>query len=340
VSAATNLADRLEPRRLLLLGAAGAATANGALVLTDSLGPALVARFVTGMFLAGVYPPALKAMATWFRKGRGLAMGVMIGALTIGSALPHLLNGIGGLPWRATMLVASGATLAGGLVAVRFGEDGPYAAAKAVFDPRQLAVILRNREFRLASAGYFGHMWELYAMWAWIAVFYGDVVESSRQASLIGFAVIGSGALGCVYVGSMSDRWSRPRAAGLAMRWSGAIAAIIGFLVDAPVPIIIGLGLVWGFWVVADSAQFSTIVTEVTDPRYVGTALTMQLAIGFILTVFTIFLVPIIRDDFGWGWAFALLAPGPAVGIGAMRALNRPPRSVQPPGQIEAPGFR
>jgi MFS family permease len=322
VSATSNLADRIAPLRLVLIGAVGAAAANTIVALADGFALGLAARFVTGAFLAAVYPPALKAMSSWYRTGRGFALGVMIGALTLGSALPHLVNGIGGLDWRVTLAIASVLTVVGGLVAALLCAPGPYTAATARFDPTQLGVIFRNREFRLASAGYFGHMWELYAMWAWMAAFYTDALGSSRQASFAAFAVIGIGATGSIYAGLVSDRRSRPQAAALAMRWSASVAVVMGFLLDAPKPIVIGVGLVWGFWVVADSAQFSTIVTEVTDARYVGTALTVQLATGFVLTVFTIFLVPVVRDAHGWGWAFLMLAPGPMLGVWAMRALR------------------
>ncbi len=322
ISSVTNLADRIPPRRLLFLGTVGAAAANIGVVLGNAYEPALVARFVTGIFLAAVYPPSLKAMSSWYREGRGFALGVMIGALTIGSALPHLINALGGLGWRTTLVTASALTVAGGLIADRLADDGPHITKAASFDPRQLAAIANNRRFRLASLGYFGHMWELYAMWAWIAAFYGDVFESDRSASLTAFAVIAIGAAGSIYAGLVSDRVTRSDAAAIALRWSASVAVVMGFLLDAPKPIVVGAGLVWGFWVVADSAQFSTIVTEVTDPRYIGTSLTVQLALGFVLTVFTIFLVPIIRDAHGWGWAFLLLAPGPALGWWAMRTLK------------------
>ncbi len=325
VSAATNLADRIPPRRLILLGSFGAALANLAVVLGDSFGIALVARLATGAFLAGVYPPALKAMSSWYREGRGLALGVMVGALTLGSALPHLVNAIGGIDWKPTLVVVSILTAMGGLGADRLCADGPFAVGASTFDPAQLRAIVANRKFRLASAGYFGHMWELYAMWAWIAAFYGDVFDSGRQASLAAFAAIGIGAAGSVYAGLQSDRRTRSSAAAQAMRWSAASAVVTGFLVDAPAWVVVIAGLLWGFWVVADSAQFSAIVTEVVDPRYVGTALTMQLAAGFILTVFTIFLVPVLRDAFGWGAAFLLLAPGPVLGVWAMRTFQRLP---------------
>ena len=238
VSALTNLADRIAPLRLVLVGAAGAAAANAVVAFATGFGSAVVLRFVTGAFLAAVYPPALKAMSSWYRTGRGFALGVMIGALTIGSALPHLVNGIGGLDWQVTLLIASGLTLVGGLIADRACSAGPYAVPAARFDPSQLRTILANRDFRLASAGYFGHMWELYAMWAWMAAFYTDALGSRRAASFAAFAVIGIGAAGSVYAGLMSDRRSRAEAAALAMRWSASVAVVIGFLVDAPAPIV------------------------------------------------------------------------------------------------------
>ena len=324
----TNLADRIPPRRLIFFGAMGAALANSLVVLGNSFEVALIGRFLTGAFLAGVYPPSLKAMSTWYREGRGMALGVMVGALTVGSAVPHLVNAIGGFEWRSTLLAVSVLAATGGLVADRLCCDGPYTVGAANFDPAQLKAILANRDFRLASTGYFGHMWELYAMWAWIAAFYTDVFDSPRAASLAAFAAIGAGAGGSIYAGIMSDKRSRSDAAALAMRWSASAAVVAGFLFDAPLPIVLGIGLVWGFWVVADSAQFSAIVTEVIDPRYVGTALTIQLATGFILTIFTIFLVPVVRDAFGWGWAFFMLAPGPMLGAWAMRALRLGPRMV------------
>lgn len=336
ISSLTNLADRIPPRRLILFGAIGAAVANTLVVIGANLNIALVARFLTGAALAAVYPPALKAISSWYRQGRGFALGVIVGALTLGSALPHLVNSIGGLPWQLTMLIVSFAALAGGLIADRLCHDGPYGVSPALFDASQIRAIIMNREFRLASIGYFGHMWELYAMWAWIAAFYGDVFTSTRAASFAAFLAIGAGSVGSVWAGITSDRLSRSDAAALAMRYSSLGAVFAGFLVEAPWPIIVGMGMFWGFWVVADSAQFSTIVTEVVDSHYVGTALTMQLAAGFVLTVFTIFLVPIVRDSYGWGWAFFLLAPGPALGAYAMRALRLGPRyAVEPEPEPE-----
>ncbi|MDH3296384.1 MAG: MFS transporter, partial [Acidimicrobiia bacterium] len=316
------LADRFGPRRLIMVGASTAALANASLVVVSGHGPALVARFATGAALAAVYPPALKAMSSWYKTGRGLALGVMIGALTVGSALPHLINGLGGLRWQLTLAIGSAITLIGGLLIEFGGSDGPFATAPTRVSTSHLGGIVTNRRFLLASAGYFGHMWELYAMWAWSAAFFGDVFTTSRAASFAAFAVIGIGGAGSIYVGTLSDATTRPRAAARALRWSGLTATFAGFAVNAPPIMVVAIGLFWGFWVVADSAQFSAIVTEVVEPRLIGTALTVQLSLGFVLTVFTIFLVPVVRDWAGWGPAFLMLAPGPAVGAWAMSRLE------------------
>ncbi len=326
ISAATNLADLLPARRLVLLGTIGAAVANLGLLVIDSFTGAVAVRFAVGVSLAGVYGPSLKAMATWFRAGRGTALGVMVGALTLGSATPHLVNGIGGADWRTVIVATSVLTVLGGVIAEVGISDGPFPFPRTVFDPTKLGLVFTNRKVRLASMGYFGHMWELYAMWAWFAVFYADVVDdNTRTAALATFAVIGIGALGSWVGGVISDRMGRTTATTIAMLCSGAMALVVGALVDASPALVLALGLFWGFWVVADSAQFSALVTEHADQRYVGTAVTMQLAIGFTLTVITIWLVPLVRDASGWWLAFAILVPGPALGVWAMQRLRRLP---------------
>ena len=333
-SAALGLADRLSPRRLILLGAVGAAAANAGLLLAHGPGLALPLRALTGAFLAAVYPPSLKAMATWFRRGRGTALGVMVGALTLGSAAPHLVNGLGGADHRVVLVTTSLLTLAGGLLAELAGRDGPYPFPRAGFDLRSARVAFADRGVRLASLGYFGHMWELYAMWAWASAFATDALlrhgttDPARGGALAAFAVIGVGALGCWVGGLLGDRWGRTRLTALAMGLSGSSAVLIGFLRGGPLWLLAAVGLFWGFWVVADSAQFSTIVTEVADQAYVGTALTLQLAAGFVLTVLTLYLVPLLRDSVGWTFAFVVLAPGPALGAWAMLRLQRSPQAA------------
>ncbi|HYO45600.1 MAG TPA: MFS transporter [Gemmatimonadota bacterium] len=326
-SAGLTLADIVPPRRMILLGAIGAAIANALLLLADGSGFAIPLRLVTGFFLAGVYPPALKSMATWFRAGRGTGLGILVGALTLGSAAPHLINGLGGVDWRVVVATTSGLTVLGGVIAEAAGSEGPWSFPSATFDPRQAGRAFSGRGVRLASLGYFGHMWELYAMWAWFGSFYAAVLAAHgaarplEGAAFATFAVIAAGGVGCWAGGVLGDRWGRTRTTALSMAISGSCALVIGHLVGTRPAIVLAVGLIWGFWVVADSAQFSTIVTEVADQRYVGTALTLQLAIGFLLTGATIWVLPELVERVGWGWAFAALAPGPALGTAAMLRL-------------------
>jgi MFS family permease len=324
LSSVGNVADVLAPRAVILAGSLGAAGANALLAVVDGPRAAIPLRALTGFFLAGVYPPALKLIATWFRSGRGLALGTVVGALTVGSALPHFVNGLGGLDWRLVLVATSVLTLAGGLVASAFVPEGPYPFPRAPFDPRQAGLVFRNRGVRLASLGYFGHMWELYAMWAWFLVFFRDGHGAGGEAAAYAtFAAIAVGGLGSVAAGALGDRVGRERTAAAAMAVSGTCALVIGLLADAPTGLVLALGLVWGFFVVADSALFSTLVTERADQAYVGTALALQLALGFTLTVATIWLIPVLEDAVSWRWAFAVLAPGPALGVLAMLRLSR-----------------
>ena len=328
LSSVLNVADVHSPRTVILVGAAGAAAANSLLAVVDRPALAVPLRFATGFFLAGVYPPALKLMATWFRAGRGTALGILVGALTVGSAAPHLVNGLGGLDWRLVVYVTSALTLAGGVVARVAVPEGPFPFPRATFDPRQARLVFANRAVRLASFGYFGHMWELYAMWAWFVVFFSHLEERARggrideSAAFASFAVIAVGGLGCWVGGVLGDRWGRAETTSLMMVVSGSCALLIGLLVGSPPWLVLLVALVWGFAVVADSAQFSTLVTEASDQAYVGTALTLQLALGFTLTVATIWLIPLVVDFVGWRWAFAFLAPGPALGTLAMLRLR------------------
>jgi MFS family permease len=283
----------------------------------------IAVRLATGFCLAGVYPPALKLASTWFQERRGTALGIVVGALTLGSAVPHLVNGLGGLEWQVVVVTTSVLTVIGGLVAAFAVPEGPYRFPSARFDPRQFSRVLANRGVRLASLGYFGHMWELYAMWAWFLVFFSAVSDGGSGAAYATFAVIAIGAVGCWAGGVLGDRWGRPETTALMMAVSGGCALLVGLAGAWSAAAALVVGLVWGFTVVADSAQFSTMVTELADQAYVGTALALQLAVGFALTVATIWLVPYWEEAVGWEWAFVFLAPGPVLGIAAMLRLRR-----------------
>jgi MFS family permease len=311
-------------------GAVGAATVNGSLAIAGGAATGIPLRFATGFFLAGVYPPAFKLMSTWFRKGRGTALGILAGALVVGNAVPHLVNGLGGLDWRLVVYATSTLTLAGGMIAELAVREGPFPFPRATFDPRQAGRVLSNRGVRLASFGYFGHMWELFAAYAWFLVFFSEVlaargVSVGSAAAYTTFAFIAIGGLGSWVGGIMGDRWGRTRTTAVMMGISGSCCVLIGLLFGSPAWLVLLVSLVWGFAIVADSAQFSTMVTELSDQAYVGTALTLQLALGFALTIATIWLIPLLEDAFGWRWAFAFLALGPALGIAAMLRLKSLP---------------
>jgi MFS family permease len=327
-SALANLADVFNSRTLMFAGALAGATANAAVLVAPGAISVIALRFLTGAALAFVYPPAMKIAAGWFRDGRGLALGILIGALTLGKAFPHLLSALFGVEWRAPMLLASGLAIVGGALVVAIVRDGPYVAATAPFDPQAIRRVLSIRGARLAMLGYLGHMWELYAMWTWVVVFAWASLTDSGMAnvaaagSFAAFLAIGSGAAGCVMAGYLADRAGKARVAMWAMIGSAACAALTVAVYGGPPLLLYALIMVWGFTVVADSAQFSALVSEYAPRDYIGTALTLQTCAGFLLTMVTIELLPRVAEYTGWRWASLLLVPGPLLGAVAMFRLK------------------
>jgi len=330
ISAVLNLPDVLNARRLFNVGCLAGALANAALAVAPGPRTLIALRLATGAALAGVYPTGMKVAAGWFNERRGMALGVLIGALTIGSAFPHLLAAASTtVPWRVLMLIASFLAILGGGLIMAFVGDGPFVARSSRFDPAAVARVFADRHTRLATLGYLGHMWELYAMWTWIAAFAAaaiggdapDAVSASVLGSAVAFVTIASGAIGSAAAGLFADRAGKARIAAWAMMVSGTCCAAAGFIYRAPTAVLVLFAIVWGVAVIADSGQLSALVAQYSPRDHVGTALTVQTCAGFLLTMISIRLLPVIALAFGWQWVFLCLAPGPFLGVLALRGL-------------------
>jgi MFS family permease len=337
VAAVLNLADVLPSRWYFAGSALAAAAANATLLLVPGFELGLVARFATGFFLAGVYPPGMKMIATWFRSARGFAIGTVVGALTVGKATPYLLKAIGGPGVSAVVLGASLAGCVASVLVLTAYRDGPYPFGRRPFSWSQVLDVLRHRPTMLATGGYLGHMWELYAMWATVSVYFthffaarpgSSMLGGFHAAELVAFGVIASGGVGAVMAGVWADQWGRERTTIWMMALSGSCALLMGWVLTLSAWVVVPLALVWGFTIVADSAQFSACVTEVAPRHAIGTALTLQTSLGFALSAVSVQNTVWLAEASGWRLAYGILAVGPVLGMAAMARLRAERRSA------------
>jgi len=318
------IADRYSPRLVFLAASLAGALANASALLADgSLGALLGCRVAAGFFLAGIYPVGMKIASGWYREDLGKALGFLVGALVLGTAFPHLLKGLGqAWPWQAVLLSVSALAALGGIAMYALVPDGPYLAKGAPFDPTALAAVFRVPAFRASAFGYFGHMWELYAFWAFLPAALaarGDFGATPLWA----FAVIAAGALGCAAGGMLSLRFGSARVAAAQLAFSGACCALSPLLFEAPVPLFAAVLLAWGVAVVGDSPQFSALNAANAPRDRVGSALTIGNCIGFAVSIASIELLNALSRALPVQWLFVALLPGPVAGLIAMRPLLR-----------------
>jgi len=329
VSAVLGLADRFDPRHVLALFALLAAVANALMLVATPGVEFVVLRGLTGAFLAGVYPVGMKIAVGWSQRSRGLLVGLLVGGLTLGSAAPHLLSFLGGADWRVTVAIASVLSVIGALLVLKT-ENGPFHSSQSKFDAKVLTEAWTNKSIRRAYGGYLGHMWELYAMWAWISV--ALAVSFTHQmpqaqavdlAKITTFVVIGLGAISCPLAGLVADRIGKAELTIIAMAISGLSAILFALTFGGAVWLTIAIAILWGVFIIPDSAQFSALVADHAPAEKAGSLMTFQTALGFTLTTITVQITPLIVAKTGWPILMASLALGPAFGIYSMWKLRR-----------------
>lgn len=335
ISTFLNLPDILKSKNIFVVSAIFGAVANAGAIFVGSFELIMILRFFTGFFLAGVYPTSMKITATWFKGKRGLAIGILLGALTLGSGMPYIFN-LTGIPnWRILLSLSSGFSLVGAFLVMLYVKEGPYSVERTKFSFGNIITIVKNKGVRLAAYGYFGHMWELYAMWIWLPLFLKSAYEITYPGkdatlffSLAAFSIFSLGACGSIIGGFLSDKYGRTKFNISMLVISGISSILIGIVYPNPY-LILTIALIWGLTIVPDSPQYSSMITELSDPKLIGTALTLQLAIGFLITIGSIILVPIVVENFGWSFAFSFLFIGPLFGIWALLKLRSLPESMK-----------
>lgn len=325
----SGLADRYDPRTIVALCSVGAGIANAILLVAQiGGGAAVVTRFATGALLAGVYPVGMKIATGWGSRDRGFLVGILVGALTLGTSTSYFASFLGDHDWRAVVIATSIIGVAGGLLVLGVGL-GPLHARAPRFDPSAILLVWTERRIRLPFLGYLGHMWELYAMWAWAAAIAAasyattlGAVEAARLGKLTAALAIGLGGLACVPAGLLGDRIGKAEVTIIAMIGSGVAALLTAATFGGPVWLSFVLILLWGIAIVPDSAQFSALIADAAPPHLAGSILTFQTAVGFALTIVTVQATPFVASFIGWPLLLCVLAVGPALGVLAMWGMR------------------
>jgi MFS family permease len=321
------ISDRFSPRKVFFICSLLGAIANLGIYLANSLVLLLILRFSTGFFLAGIYPVGMKIAAGWYRKGLGQALGYLVGALVVGTAFPHLLKSTGqSFPWEYIILSISAISALGGILMLLLVPGGPYAVKGTKFNSKAIAIIFRSRDLRSASFGYFGHMWELYTLWAFFPVLISAYAEASHQqlnVSFWTFIVIAMGCIGCIAGGHLSLKIGSPSVAFYQLLVSGICCLLSPIVYHAPPGIFLGFLIIWGIMVVGDSPQFSALTAQTAPREFVGSALTIVTSIGFFITILSIQITNFLINFLGPEYIFLILLPGPIFGLFSLWPLYR-----------------
>lgn len=322
VFAVLTIADRFSPSRVFWISALLAALVNAGVIWDhNSLSSLFGLRFFTGFFLAGIYPVGMKIAADYFEKGLGKSLGFLVGALVLGTAFPHLLKGLTvDLPWKAVVLATSGLSVLGGCLMVLLVPNGPFRKAGQQLKLSALFSVFSKRDFRAAAFGYFGHMWELYAFWAFVPIMLGSYASIHPQTEfnipILSFLIIGIGGLSCVIGGYLAELFGTRRIAAWALSISGICCLLSPIMFSLEWEgLFIGFLLVWGMMVIADSPLFSTLVAHNASPEMKGSALTLVNCIGFAITIVSIQLLSFLQSRVDSNSMYLLLAIGPLFGL-------------------------